>query len=112
VPGPISSPQSRGTNLLIRTDRARLTQSPLDLLEALGLRVPVPPEQRAAAERPAEELTLFERTILDAVGDDPVHVDVIGEAAGLDASDVLVSLLTLEFKGMVRQMAGKMFVRT
>jgi DNA processing protein len=112
VPGPISSPQSRGTNLLIRTDRARLTQSPLDLLEALGLRVPVPPEQRGAAERPAEELTLFERTILDAVGDDPVHVDVIGEAAGLDASDVLVSLLTLEFKGMVRQMAGKMFVRT
>jgi len=41
----------------------------------------------------------------------PTHVDEICHRAGLSPSDTLVHLLTLEFKGAVRQMAGKLFAR-
>jgi DNA processing protein len=108
VPGSISSPKSRGTNLLIRSDRARLTQQPEDLLDALGYHIPTP-----AADTKTEdvELSMFERRILDVLGAEPVHVDALCEETKLAASEVLVSLLGLEFKGLVRQMAGKMFLR-
>lgn len=110
VPGPITAPKSRGTNQLIRTDRARLTQAPRDVLESLGICLPAIAsggEESAAAA----EVGIFERKILDALGAEPLHVDAICDLAGLGASEVLVSLLTLEFKGLVRQMAGKVFVR-
>lgn len=109
VPGPISSPKSRGTNGLIRTDRARLTQSPVDVLDALGYHIP-PPAIAAAAAAPAD-LTLFERAIFEALDGEPRHVDTLCEATGLTSSEALVALLALEFKGLVRQMAGKMFLR-
>ena len=41
LPGPVTSPKSNGTNELIRTDRARLTQCPEDLLDALGYHIPL-----------------------------------------------------------------------
>ncbi len=109
LPGPVTSPKSRGTNLLIRTDRARLTQTPRDVLEALGFRVSLPHEQERLVAR--EDLTIFEARVYDVLGAEPLHADALCELADLPASDVLVTLLTLEFKGLVRQMAGKMFLR-
>jgi DNA processing protein len=109
VPGPITAPGSRGTNLLIRTDRARLTQSPDDVLQALGHLLPATDPRGDARSR--DDLSLFEAKIFHALGDEPVHVDDICETTGLASSDVLVHLLALEFKGLVRQMAGKMFLR-
>ncbi|MDB5033277.1 MAG: processing protein [Chlorobi bacterium] len=108
VPGPISSPKSRGTNMLIRTDRARLTQSPEDLLDAVGYHIPIPERDGAA---PAPDLSLFEQQIYDVLGGEPVHVDAICDATEMASNEVLVNLLSLEFKGLVRQMAGKMFLR-
>jgi DNA processing protein len=55
------------------------------------------------------ELTLFEQKIFDVLTDNPLHVDMIAEQASLSASDVLVHLLGLEFKGLVKQLPGKMF---
>lgn len=110
VPGPISSPKSRGTNGLIRTDRARLTQSPVDVLDALGYHLPAAAGIAPSGEPPAD-LTLFERTIFDALDGEPRHVDTLCESTGLTSSEALVALLALEFKGLVRQMAGKMFLR-
>lgn len=111
LPGPITASQSRGTNLLIRTDRARLTQSPRDILEALGFHLPAQPDARGGNGALSMEVSLFEQKILDVLGCDPLHVDLICDAAGLEVSDALVNLLTLEFKGLVRQMAGKVFVK-
>jgi DNA processing protein len=108
VPGPITSPKSRGTNLLIRTDRARLTQSPVDVLDALGYHVPV---VESTSSTDLSQLSLFEQQIYEALGAEPQHLDDLSERTGLAPSDMLVSLLQLEFKGLVRQMAGKMFLR-
>lgn len=107
LPGPITSSQSRGANLLIRTDRARLTQSPNDVLDALGFHYSLP-EAGPVNNRPGE-LSLFEQRIYDILDIEPLHVDIICDAAGLAPSEALVSLLSLEFKGLVRQIAGKRF---
>ncbi len=111
VPGPLTSPKSRGTNLLIRTDRARLTQTPVDVLDALGYHIPAGSVARSTGPS-IDELTLFERRVYDALDAEPRHVDLLCEATGLAASEILVTLLSLEFKGLARQMAGKLFLRS
>lgn len=110
VPGPIYSPKSRGTNLLIRNDRARLTQAPADILDTLGYHIPTRTTV-GSMPRPGE-LTAFEQRIYETLDGEPCHIDTICETTGLGTSEALVSLLSLEFKGLVRQLAGKMFLRT
>ena len=109
VPGPISSPKSAGTNNLIRTDRARLTQTPEDVLDALGYHISLPDNTKAAS--PTLDLSLFEQQVYDLLSGEPTHADELCESSGLSPSDLLVTLLNLEFKGLARQMAGKMFLR-
>jgi DNA processing protein len=54
---------------------------------------------------------LFEKQLLDAFDDSPIHIDILAEKARLGAVDALVHLLSLEFKGLVRQLPGKIFAR-
>src|SRR5690606_36396639 len=110
VPGNISSQKSNGTNLLIRTDRARLTQSPKDVLEAMGYQIAAE-GVITDNEKLTEGLTAFEHVLFDALDGEPTHPDVLCEKTGLASNEVLIGLLGLEFKGMVRQLAGKMFMR-
>jgi DNA processing protein len=63
-------------------------------------------------QRPAIELTLTERTIFDFLSSEPVHIDTLAEQADSSTSDVLVTLLSLEFKSVVRQLPGKLFIRS
>jgi DNA processing protein len=108
VPGPIGSMRSRGTNKLIRTDRARLTQTPTDVLDTLGFHVPIP---IAAETRALPQLSVFEQRVLDSLDDTPRHIDVLSDTTGMSTSELLVSLLGLEFKGLARQMAGRVFLK-
>jgi hypothetical protein len=41
----------------------------------------------------------------------PIQIELLSEKADISTTDALVNLLTLEFKGLVKQMLGKMFVR-
>ena len=110
VPGSINSAKSNGTNNLIRTDRARLTQDPKDVLESLGFHIPNP--ERSNSSSSALHLSLFEQLVHDLLNAEPIYVDDLCEQSGLSSSELLVTLLSLEFKGLARQMAGKMFLRT
>jgi DNA processing protein len=110
IPGNITEKRSAGTNKLIREGRAKLVQRVDDILEELGpqlrhlLKKETPPD-------PALDLTLFERKIFDKLTDEPIHIDELAELAETLTADALVSLLSLEFKGLVRQLPGKMFLR-
>ena len=109
VPSAVSPNSRSGTNLLIKEGKAKLTECVDDILEELAphlLRLKQPTPRPGAAD-----LSLFERTLLDAVGNDPVHVDALAARAHVTVPDALVLLLSLEFKGAVRQMPGKRFVR-
>jgi DNA processing protein len=49
--------------------------------------------------------------VFDALSSDPIHIDTLTEKIAMSSADALVNLLSLEFKGLVRQMPGKLFVR-
>lgn len=117
VPGALTSSASEGTNRLIQRGHAKLVMTPEDLLSELNLPV-LPDDEEVATEAetsdapgPAADLDGAEKKLYDALEADPQHIDVLCEAAGLDASNALVHLLALEFKGLARQMAGKQFYK-
>lgn len=107
VPGPIYSKSSKGANALIRNGAATLVQRVEDMLDEFGLRDAA---GRAAFERvDPGSLSDEERLLCDVLDSEPVHIDRICAVSGLDPATALVYLLSLEFKGVVRQLAGKQF---
>ncbi len=109
IPGNITEKYSAGTNRLIRDGHAKLVQNVEDILSELEsvLR----PILKTTAPKQVAQLTAFEQKIIDTLTSDPVHIDTIAERSNFSTSDALVNLLSLEFKGIVKQLPGKMFVR-
>lgn len=107
VPGPIFKQSSAGTHRLIQQGEAKLVHGVEDILEELGLTAQVAHE----TPTPTNVATLAreERALCRVLTAEPMHIDALCAAADLDPSDALVHLLSLEFKGLVRQAAGKHF---
>jgi DNA processing protein len=118
VPGNITKDSSRGTNRLIQRGHAKLVMELEDLLEELPEITVEDPEEIDAETVTTgggpdpEELSGDARVLYDALSDTPVHVDELCEDTGLDPASALPTLLELEFKGLVRQLAGKQFRRS
>ncbi|MFB6248910.1 MAG: DNA-processing protein DprA [Salinibacter sp.] len=118
VPGNATKDSSRGANRLIQRGHAKLVLALEDLLEELPEVTVETPEEVDAdtvsgpTPSPAADLSGKKRRLYDALGDTPVHIDALCEDTGLAPSTALVHLLDLEFKGLVRQLAGKQFRRT
>lgn len=110
VPGNIEVPQSEGTNILIQKGEAKLIRNAEDIL--IELKLKLKPEIGKNIPKPTVDLNLFEEKIFNALGSDPIQIDNLSEKTKLSSSDCLVHLLSLEFKGLVRQYPGKMFSLT
>lgn len=109
VPHTIENAAGVGVNRLIRDSGAKLVQDVGDILEEVGL------SGRDIAERTTaelERLTPAEQQIYNLIGSEPIHVDTLCRRLDMDPSIMLVHLLGLEFKQYVRQLPGKLFVRT
>ncbi len=111
VPGSIFSPKSNGTNALIRDSQAKLALSPDDVIHDYPQHLPELPSLLEQMNQ-LPDLTLDEQKIYALLSHEPIHIDTIAEQSGLDVSDVLILLFELEMKGVVRQLAGKMFQRS
>ena len=117
VPGAITKDSSRGTNRLIQRGHAKLVLEVEDLLAELPeVTVEDPDEVDADTVSSGtgpdpDDLSGDAKVLYDALTDTPVHVDALCEETGLDPSSALPTLLELEFKGLVRQLAGKQFRR-
>jgi len=109
VPGNLSIRQSEGTNLLIQKGEAELIRSAEDILIELELKLK--PVIGKNIPKPDIELNLFEEQILSHLNDEPLQIDTLASKANLSTSDCLVHLLSLEFKGVVKQLPGKVFSR-
>jgi len=109
VPGNITEKRSSGPNKLIRDGRAKLITNAQDIFDELAsqLRLPFDKNEKTVSV----ELTPVERLVFQILADEPLHIDALSEQTELSTSDALVTLLSLEFKGMVRQLPGKLFVR-
>ncbi len=111
IPGLIHSKAGEGSNRLIRDGHAKLVNSIGDILAELNP-ASVP---RASASDVGSLVDLklndIEKKLFEALSDQPLHIDTLCLNTCVDASTALVYLLGLEFKGLVRQMAGKQFMR-
>lgn len=107
VPGSIYSPNSAGTNGLLRDGRARAVAGAADLLAALGLhtRQAAP----AAAKQPAP-LSDTERRVLTCIGPKPVGIEELCVSTGLPMSALLGTLMKLELTGRVYKQPGQRYV--
>ncbi|MBC7335172.1 MAG: DNA-protecting protein DprA [Clostridia bacterium] len=105
VPGPVTSPCSRGSNSLIKQG-AKLVDSAADILEEYGL---VPPPRVAEHVSPAK-LEPRERRILGLLGGTPVQLEELAELSGYNISELAQVLTLLELKGLVQQLPGKQFI--
>ena len=117
VPGNVTQPVSFAPNQLIKQG-AKLVTCAEDVIEEL------PTPVRAAlvqAEQPeAEQRNLLavnglngsEKKLYELLSaEEPVPIDEIVERSGLNSSEVLATLFTLEIKGIVRQLPGKQFCK-
>ena len=108
VPGNLGVSQSEGTNLLIQKGEAKLIRSHEDVLIELELKLK--PIIGKNIPKPSVDLNLFEQKILETITDSPVHIDNIASSLSMNTSECLVHLLSLEFKGLAKQLPGKMFL--
>ena len=112
IPGNINSKRSRGCNALIKDGRAKLVENIEDILDELSTKLrPILKKTNKGEQKPLPALTLFEKLIYDVLNENPCHIDAIAEITKLSTADVLVNLLSLEFKSLVKQLPGKMFVK-
>lgn len=113
IPSAVTDKRRSGTNLLIKEGKAALTESIDDIISELHPQLKrLLTARQIVPHKSAPELTLFEQRLYDVLADDPIHIDALAERADLTTADALVHLLSMEFKGAVKQLRGKMFVKT
>lgn len=110
VPGNITEKRSCGTNKLIRDGHAKLITCVQDIYDELTLQLHLPFDKNNT--QPELDLTPAEHSLLHLISDEPIHIDILAEQADVPSSNALVTLLSLEFKGVIRQLPGKMFIRS
>ncbi|HSU15085.1 DNA-processing protein DprA [Longimicrobium sp.] len=118
VPGPIGSPQSAGTNQLLK-EGASLVTTAADILEELrgvghaftASAGPASPANPDVPPPPPADLAPDEAKVYAALTADPRPVDDIAAAAELAPSNVLAALLGLELRELVESLPGKQYRR-
>ncbi len=119
VPGNVDTPTSRGCHALIR-DGAVLVEYPREVAEGLGpLSEPLElPAQEPGAPQPqrvddarALALNERERQVFELLTQAPLHIDAIISRTGLAPAAVSSTLLTLEIRGLARQLPGQQYAR-
>jgi len=127
LPGRVDNKLSIGPHQLIR-DGATLVTKLEDILEDLG---PLPAEAMEAAEMPDTTSldTLFEpppnekpkisiqlsdtqQKIVDHLSNDPISIDALVEATGLEVGEIMSQLTVLTLRGIVKRSTGQTFCRS
>lgn len=114
VPGRIDSPRSKGCHDLIKKG-AKLCEGVEDILSEFEYLFPSsnrPPTASETGCLPALELSENEQKVYDALGKEEVSIDDVIRQCGLPASATSVALFSLEMKKLIRQLPGKMFLRS
>jgi len=112
VPGNINSPNSKGTNRLIKTG-AILVDGPDSIVQELSAEVQGYLEKIQPAGKKSSEatgLSIIERQVLSVLSQEEKHIDHIIENSRLSPAEVSATLVQLELNGLIRQFEGKLFV--
>ena len=123
VPGKVDSPLSQGPHHLIKQG-AKLVETVEDVMESLGYigeqlkdhTALAAKETTAKMEMPLLETAKFnlkghEKTVYEAMGKEPLHIDQLIADTTLPAGIVNASVVSLRLKGLIRQLPGNLFTR-
>lgn len=105
VPGSIFSPQSAGTNELIKKG-AKIVTSVKDILEELNLSE----DSETAGVLPKIPETKEEEILLKILSADPLHIDNISKLAKLETATVASALSMMEIKGWIKNIGGQNYI--
>jgi len=109
VPGRIDNPLAQGCHQLIK-DGAKLVEGVEDILTELEFLIPK--ESVVTPRALPANLSGDEEKVYAAIELDETPIDLITQATGLPSGTVSSTLLRLEMRKLVRQLRGKVFVRT
>lgn len=127
LPGRVDSDYSVGTNQLIRDQHAKLVTCADDLIDELGGVGEALSCAEDLASRQGETdgtasptiastllstLTDDERCVAAVLDRQEQSIEVIAAATGQSAAQVATTLITLQLKGIARQLPGNLFVRS
>lgn len=107
LPGRATDTASRGTNNLIRNNKARLVMTADDIIEELGWQTDSSRSSRVAE---AAALTAAEATLLSCFADDDtLDLQRLADASSLSVGELSQLLMQLELKGVVRCLPGRRY---
>ena len=123
IPGKIDSDLNRGTHKLIKQG-ARLLDSVEDVMDSLGYIGRGLYEHAADASAAASEqadaplfdasrlnLTGHEKAIYESLTKEPMHIEQLIARLSAPAGSVNSALITLQLKGLVKQLPGNLFLK-
>lgn len=110
LPGRIGDEMSAGCNRLIRSQKALMAGSAVEIMSMLGWQpksINTLPKQRDLFP----ELQGNEKLVYDALrfSQDPMPVDSLRERTGIPIHDLMASLGEMEFDGMIERLPGNRF---
>ncbi len=104
VPGAINQKTSIGTNQLIK-DGAKPVTSVQDICQELNIAY----EKKEKQNMPVSDL---EKKILELLDSEPLYPDQITELTKESIAVILPQLLSLEIKGLIKQLPGNKYIKT
>jgi DNA processing protein len=110
VPGKIDSKYTQGTHKLIQ-DGAKLVTQWTDIASELIPQISWE-KRKEKEDKPHIKLEGDEEKIYCLLTNEPKHIEEIIKESRIHSSEVLSVLLSLELKGLVRQLTGKFFARS
>ncbi len=117
IPGSIHNPLARGCHLLIREGAAKLVETAADIMHELpallgaGLDPRKASRAREDEDGESETISADHARVLEALGHDPVPMDILLQRIGLTPAELSSILLILELQGRVTAMPGGRYAR-
>lgn len=107
IPGRVGDPFSAGCHQLISENFAQLVTSPEEVLEDLEIKWFT--EKETLPKAPSIPLNKEESLVLNVLQEKEMLMDQLADKTGLAIQKLNSLLLSMEFKGLLKQMPGKKF---
>jgi DNA processing protein len=107
LPGPINSPLSQGTNLLLKQGARPITEA-ADILELLDLKALTSYSNKNPQYEPQNQT---ERLLLSLLSFEPLHIDELARLSGQKIANLQSQLLFLEIKGAVKNTGNMEYIK-
>lgn len=104
LPGRITSPESEGTNQIIKECQASLCLEPKEILDYLGV------VEEKNAKKPAIQLDITEQSILNYILAEKKTYQEILDYTKLKPNELNTVLFNMQMKGLVEKLAGNSYI--